>query len=183
MRLRIPDKETTATEKTGGIAEKHASTTDINTYAILIASQTMKNHPLGRSLSACDDHEKETHDFRSQDIHMGKISAGYSLMPPDLTDSKYDYDSESDTEADTPVEHHPSGSNSAASTSSISSCKQHPPGRVFEPRTTTKDKPEADVEINSSNNARERLDLHRDRSKGDSLDKVQTKYHQPPGTH
>ena len=106
---------------------------------------------------------------------MDKISAGYSLMPPDLRDSEYDYDSEPDTEADTPVEHHPSGSNSAASISSTSSCNHHPPGRASEPRTTTKDKPETDVEINLSNNARERLGLHTDRSKGDSLDKAQTK--------
>ena len=114
---------------------------------------------------------------------MDKNSAGYSLMPPDLTDSEYDYDSESDTEDDTPVEHHPSGSSSAASTSSISSCKHHPPGRVIELRTTIKDKPETDVEINSSNNARKRLGMHKDLSKDAPQDKVQTNFHHPPGTY
>ena len=70
MRLKISDKETTTIKETGGVTEKHTSAADINTKAIFIASQAMKNHPLGRSSSSCDDHETEPHDFRSQDIYM-----------------------------------------------------------------------------------------------------------------
>ena len=104
MSLKISGKGTPTTKETGGVTEKQTPAADINTKAISVASQAMKNHPLGRSSSSCDDHETEPHDFRSQDIYMDELSANYSLMPPNLTDSEYD--SESDTETDTPEEHH-----------------------------------------------------------------------------
>ena len=70
---------------------------------------------------------------------MDEPSADYSLMPPNLTDSEYD--SESDAEADTPVGHHPLRSNSPApihtTTETSISCGHHPPGRASEPRQTT----------------------------------------------
>ena len=131
VRLRIPEKGTTEIEKTEEVTEKHASAADTNTRAIFIASQTMENHPLGRSLSGCDDHEADTHDLCRRNIHMRRDFADYSLMPPDLTDSEYEYDSETDTEDSMPAEHHPSGSSSAASTSSVSSCKNHLPGKFI----------------------------------------------------
>ena len=114
---------------------------------------------------------------------MRRDSADYSLMPPDLTDSEYDYDSETDTEDSMPAEHHPSGSSSAASTSSVSSCKNHLPEKLIESRTIIRNKPVTDVEINSSNNARKRLRMHKDLSKDAFRDKVQPNFHHPPGTY
>ena len=46
-------------------------------------------------------------------------SADYSLIPPELTDSEDEYDSETDTEDSVPAERHPSGSTSSAITRSI----------------------------------------------------------------
>ena len=131
MSLKISSEEKTTTKNTGGVTKRPAPAADINTKAILLASQAMENHPLGRFLprnvaikgrtasklltyassgikyeyqkhgtTSYDDQKIEAPDFHSQDKNMEELSADYSLMPPNLTDSEYD--SESDEEADIP---------------------------------------------------------------------------------
>ena len=122
------------------------------------ASSGIKHEYQKYGTSSYDDQETRAPDFHSQDINMDELFADYSLMPPNLTDSEYD--SESDAEADTPVGHHPLGSNSTASIHSTTSnsCNHQPPGRASEPRPATftgsEDEPETDVEFNATNDTR-----------------------------
>ena len=109
-------------------------------------------------------------------------SADYSSSPPELTDSEDEYDLETDAEDSGPAERHPSGSTSSAITSSISSYKRQLPGRFNVSKTIIKDKPVSDIDIKSSDIARERLCMHRGSSKDASRNKVQTKLFHPSGT-
>lgn len=172
---------------------------------LIHASSGIKYEYQKSGTSPYDDQETKAPDFHSQDISMDELSADYSLMPPNLTDSEYD--SESDAEADTPVGHHPLGSNSPApihtTTETSISCGHHPPGKASEPRPTTftdsEDEPETDVESDDTDDTRglpdipsdliymisdeEGLGLYTHRSKGNPLDRARTKYYQPSGTY
>ena len=75
-------------------------------------------------------------------------SADYSLIPPELTDSEDEY--ETDTEDSVPAERHPSGSIASAITGSISSHGHHLPERLNVSKMTVKDKPASDIDVKSS---------------------------------
>ena len=109
---------------------------------------------------------KQTHITYAKEKHIMRTeSADYSLTPPELTDSEDEYDSESDTEDSMPAERHPSGSIASAITGSIGSYGHHLPGRFNVSKMITKDKPVSDIDVKSSDKARERLRMHKGLSK------------------
>ena len=79
------------------------------------------------------------------------------------------------------AERHPSGSTSSAITSSISSY-DHLPGRFNVSNMIIKDKPVSDIDIKSSDKARERLCMHKGLSKDTFQNKRLTNLYHPPRT-